>query len=98
LAGWLVEKASLVRINVNYETCIACEKCAAVCPSTVMSAILKGNKKTIPDCFACYTCRDVCPTGSISFSSGKRTLPPLDHFDKRKKGKNISIDSCGLQQ
>jgi len=91
LAGWLVEKVSLVRINVNYETCIACEKCAKACPSTVMGAILKGNKKTIPDCFACYTCRDVCPTDSISFSIKKRTLPPADFFDKRQKDKNHHI-------
>jgi ferredoxin len=85
LVGWLVEKISLVKISVNYETCIACQKCAAACPSTVMGAILRRNKKTIPDCFACYTCREVCPTDSISFSTGKRTSPPAGHFDKRKK-------------
>lgn len=81
--GWLVEKASLVKISVDYETCIACEKCARACPSTVMGAILKRDKKTIPDCFACYTCREVCPTNSISFSSRKRTMPSSDHFDKK---------------
>lgn len=80
LAGWVVEKISRVRINVNYRTCIACRKCSAACPSTVMSAILCRNKKTIPDCFACYTCRDVCPTQSIRFSRDKRTLPPNGHF------------------
>ncbi|OPY72012.1 MAG: putative electron transport protein YccM [Syntrophorhabdus sp. PtaU1.Bin058] len=85
LVGWLVEKISLVKISVNYETCIACQRCAAACPSTVMGAILKRHKKTIPDCFACYTCREVCPTGSIQFSTRKRTLPPPGHFDKKKK-------------
>jgi len=85
--GWLMEKASRTRISVNYETCIACQKCAMACPSTVMGAILRGNKKAIPDCFACYTCREVCPTDSISFSSRKRTLPPPDHFNRRKKDK-----------
>jgi polyferredoxin len=89
LVGWLVEKASLVKISVNYETCIACQKCATACPSTVMGAILKRNKMTIPDCFACYTCREVCPTDSISFSSRKRTVPPSDHFSKRRKDKSI---------
>jgi ferredoxin len=89
LVGWLVEKASLVKISVNYETCIACQKCATACPSTVMGAILRRNKKTIPDCFACYTCREVCPTDSISFSSRKRTFPPSDHFNKGKKDKSI---------
>jgi ferredoxin len=86
--GWLVEKASLIKISVNYETCIACQKCAKACPSTVMGAILRRDKKTIPDCFACYTCREVCPTDSIRFSSRKRTIPPLGHFNKQKKDEN----------
>ena len=84
LAGWLVEKISLNKINVNYETCIACEKCATACPSTVMGAILKQDKTTIPDCFSCYSCREVCPTNSIEFSTRKRTPVPADHFDKKR--------------
>lgn len=85
LVGWIVEKASRIRISVDYQTCIACQKCATSCPSTVMGAILKQDKKTIPDCFACYSCRDVCPTGSISFSTRKRTSPPPRHFEKNMK-------------
>ncbi|MFH2091271.1 MAG: 4Fe-4S binding protein [Pseudomonadota bacterium] len=81
LLGWLVEKTSRIKISVDYQTCIACQKCATVCPSTVMEAILKQNQKTIPDCFACYACRDACPTESIRFSTRKRTLPLLKHFD-----------------
>ena len=93
LVGWLVEKTSLVKISVNYETCIACQKCATACPSSVMGAILRRNKKTIPDCFACYTCREVCPTDSISFSTRKRTVPPADHFEKRRKDESTSVGS-----
>jgi ferredoxin len=88
LAGWLVEKISLVKIRVNYETCIACRKCVAACPSTVMGAILKRDTKTIPDCFACYACREECPTDSISFSTGKRTLPPKEFFIKKQTEDN----------
>jgi NAD-dependent dihydropyrimidine dehydrogenase PreA subunit len=87
LVGWVVEKISRVKISVDYETCIACQKCADACPSTVMAAILKQDKKTIPDCFACYACRDVCPTQSIHFSTRKRTLPPPGHFDRAQKTK-----------
>lgn len=83
LVGWLLEKFSHVKINVQYETCIACQKCAAACPSTVMGAILRRDRKVIPDCFACYTCRDICPTGSIKFSRRKRSLPPKDHFTEK---------------
>ncbi len=84
LVGWLLEKVSLTKISVAYGTCIACGQCATACPSTVMGAILRRDKATIPDCFACYTCRDVCPTNSIAFSSRKRTMPPPDHFAPRK--------------
>jgi polyferredoxin len=90
LVGWLVEKVSRIRISVDYETCIACQKCATTCPSTVMGAILRQDKKTIPDCFACYACREICPTESISFSTRKRTLPPPGHFDKKIKSKDES--------
>jgi polyferredoxin len=85
--GWLVEKFSRARISVDYGTCIACQKCASACPATVMGAILRRDKKTIPDCFSCYTCREVCPTNSISFSTRKRTLPPSGHFEKRGAAK-----------
>jgi polyferredoxin len=83
LVGWIVEKISRNKISVDYKTCIACKKCEVACPSTVMGAILKRDKKTIPDCFACYACRDVCPTGSIKFSTRKRTMPPENHFTKK---------------
>lgn len=84
LVGWIVKKLSIVKINVDYSTCIGCKKCAAACPSTVMSTILLRDKKVIPDCFSCYTCRDVCPTGSIRFSADKRIMPPENHFKNKK--------------
>jgi NAD-dependent dihydropyrimidine dehydrogenase PreA subunit len=85
LVGWLVEKISIFKIQVNYETCIACESCARACPSTVMNGILK-QENVIPDCFACGTCIQACPTQSIRFSSGKRNRPPADKFKKKEKG------------
>jgi NAD-dependent dihydropyrimidine dehydrogenase PreA subunit len=79
LVGWLVEKVSLWKIQVDYDTCIACKKCAAACPSTVMGAILT-REKTIPDCFACGTCLETCPTRSIRFARGRRAMPPAGKF------------------
>jgi len=79
LVGWLVEKISIFKIKVNYDTCISCEACAKACPSTVMNAILK-RENVIPDCFACANCIDVCPTDSVCVASGKRELPPKGKF------------------
>lgn len=84
LVGWLVEKISLFRIKVDYESCIGCEACAKACPSTVMNAILK-RKSVIPDCFACGTCINVCPTDSIKMQTGKRAMPPPDKFNGPKE-------------
>jgi len=83
LVGWLVEKISLYKIKVNYDTCIACENCAKACPSSVMEAILKRDR-VIPDCFACGNCIDVCPTNSITLRAGKRDKPPEGKFAGKK--------------
>ena len=83
LVGWLVEKISLFKITVNYDTCIACENCAKACPSPVMEAILKRDR-VIPDCFACGNCIDVCPTNSITLRAGKRDKPPEGKFAGNK--------------
>ncbi len=84
LVGWLFEKISFFKIKVDYNSCIACDACSKACPSDVMESILKREKKVIPDCFSCGNCIDVCPTDSISFSKGKRDLPPAGKFTKRK--------------
>jgi len=83
LVGWLVEKISIYKITVNYDTCIACENCARACPSPVMEAILKRDR-VIPDCFACGNCIDVCPTNSITLQAGKRDKPPEGKFAGNK--------------
>jgi polyferredoxin len=82
LAGWIVEKKSLFKIKVNYDTCTACEACTKACPSTVMDAILKQDRVT-PDCFSCATCIEACPTDSIHFAAGKRRKPPTGKFEKK---------------
>lgn len=79
LAGWLFERRSIIKIRVDYGNCTACNLCSAGCPSDVMDAILRGGR-SIPDCFACGTCITECPTGAISFSAGKRALPPPGKF------------------
>jgi ferredoxin len=83
--GWFFEKLSILKIKVNYDKCIACGKCEKACPSTVMSAILRRDKKVIPDCFSCGACMNVCPTKAIDFKSGKRDKPTQNILAKLKK-------------
>lgn len=80
--GWLTERTSRFKIKVNYDTCIACEKCAAACPSTAMETILK-RERVVADCFSCGTCVETCPTRSIEFANGPRLLPPAGKFEHR---------------
>jgi len=79
LVGWLLEKVSLFKITVNYETCIGCRSCEKACPSTVMGAILKQDR-VVPDCFVCGVCIETCPTDSIRLTAGKRSRPPMGKF------------------
>ncbi len=79
LVGWVVEKFSLYKIKVNYDTCTACGECSKACPSDVMETILKQNKVT-PDCFSCGSCINACPTKSIEFNKGKRSPIPIGKF------------------
>ncbi len=81
LVGWLAEKGSLKKIQVDYAACTACGACEKACPSTVMGAILKRDR-VIPDCFACGTCVEVCPVKAIEFKGGKRRRPPEGKFEK----------------
>ena len=78
LFGWLFEKLSIYRIRVDYDKCIDCGACEKACPSTVMSAILRKNKKVIPDCFSCSSCVEVCPSEAVHLSA-KKPANPLPH-------------------
>lgn len=79
LVGWMVEKFSIYKIKVNYDTCIACGECSKACPTDVMEAILQQHKIT-PDCFSCGSCITTCPTKSIEFNKGLRTPLPDGKF------------------
>lgn len=83
LVGWIAEKISVYKIKVDYAKCVACGACESACPSTVMGAILR-RERAIPDCFACGDCLAACPAGAVSFSAGRRQLPPADKFKKVK--------------
>lgn len=79
LAGWVAEKISVFKIQVDYDKCVACGTCEKACPSTVMGAILKRDR-VVPDCFACGVCIESCPAKAIAFRAGRRAKPPAGKF------------------
>jgi polyferredoxin len=92
LVGWVAEKISLFKIQVDYDKCVACQACASACPSTVMGAILERDK-VIPDCFACGTCIETCPVNAIALKAGKRSRPPAHKFEKKTGNAEITVNT-----
>ncbi len=82
LVSWLFEKLAIFRIRVDYNKCDACGLCERACPSTVMSAILRGDKKTTPDCFSCGACIDSCPQDAVDFTASRQ---PQGRFEDSLK-------------
>ncbi len=87
LVGWLGEKLSVFKIQVDYDKCISCKACTKACPSTVMAAILERDR-VIPDCFSCGNCIETCPADAISFKMGRRSMPPKGKFEEKKVEKS----------
>jgi len=79
LVGWAAEKASLFKVHVDYDKCVACGACEKACPSTAMAAILRRDR-VLPDCFSCGTCMETCPVKAVSFKAGRRSKPPAGKF------------------
>ena len=56
-----------MRIEVDPEKCIGCEKCELRCPKVVYR--MNENKKAEPYraewCLGCFICTQVCPTNAI---------------------------------
>jgi len=92
LVSWLFEKLSIFRIKVDYNKCDACGLCERACPSNVMSAILRSDKRTIPDCFSCASCIDSCPQDAIDFTSSRAVQGTFEDSLKVRELKKSRTD------
>lgn len=64
----LFNKVSIVRLHLDKESCVDCNKCGSVCPMQV-----EPNK--IPDsmeCIRCGKCTDACPTDALHLGVKKK--------------------------
>ena len=51
------------------EDCIACGRCAAICPADALKLTVKTKTLTFDysKCIRCYCCHEMCPKGAITF-------------------------------
>ena len=58
-------KISILKMNVDMNKCIKCNKCHAVCPSDIY---IYENSNSV-ECVRCGDCINVCPTNAITFEN-----------------------------
>ncbi|MDD3889703.1 MAG: 4Fe-4S binding protein [Syntrophomonadaceae bacterium] len=61
----LFNPISMVRLETNSTSCIACGKCSQACPMDIDVE----SKPNDPECIRCLKCKNVCPTGALYFST-----------------------------
>ena len=66
----LLNKIAVLRMKLDYDSCISCGKCVRICPMQV--DVLRDINSA--ECIRCGECAKSCPTGAISLTAGKITL------------------------
>jgi len=66
--SWIMERFSLVKVNIDKEKCTKCGLCVQACPTQAAKDKVTG-KLLGADCFSCARCLNVCPQDAIRYSS-----------------------------
>ena len=56
---------SLMRVTVNKNACISCERCKKVCPMEVDMLDNRRSRKNATECIQCGECVRACPKGAL---------------------------------
>ena len=71
----LFNKVSFLKIQVDHEKCVSCQKCSRVCKMDVNVVDTPNH----PECIRCGECMKACPTDAICYHYG---------FSNKKKADN----------
>lgn len=64
----LFNKVSILRLRLDKESCVGCNKCGSICPMQVEPNKIPDSK----ECIRCGKCTSVCPTDALHLSFGKK--------------------------
>lgn len=63
-------------VEIDYERCVGCGRCANVCPTGAISVTLKMPTVNPLACSACGQCVEVCRTGAIHWKGAEIRKKP----------------------
>ena len=71
----LFNKVSFLKIQVDHEKCVGCQKCSRVCKMDVNVVDTPNH----PECIRCGECMKACPTDAICYHYGFSTRKQTDN-------------------
>lgn len=79
----LISKISLLKIEIDKDTCIHCGKCERICKSSCID--VSNENVDFSRCVSCFNCLQTCPNSSIKF---KPAFPGRDNYNEEYIGKD----------
>ena len=74
----LFNKVSFLKIQVDHEKCVGCQKCSRVCKMDVNVVDTPNH----PECIRCGECMKACPTDAICYHYGFSTKKQAENKNK----------------
>ena len=79
----LFNKVSFLKIQVDHEKCVGCQKCSRVCKMDVNVVDTPNH----PECIRCGECMKACPTDAICYHYGFSKKKQADDQSEKSNGK-----------
>ena len=79
----LFNKVSFLKIQVDHEKCVGCQKCSRVCKMDVNVVDTPNH----PECIRCGECMKACPTDAICYHYGFSKKKQADDQQEKSNGK-----------
>ena len=90
----LISKMAPVKYRVDTEKCIACQRCATICPTAAIEPQQKFAANPA-ECITCLDCLEVCPTRAITFSS-RWALGTSQYYDPARRQFLVSLGAAAI--